>query len=49
MEEKFLADLRAFAEADSRIESVIIVGSYARGTNRADSDLDLCILTTDKP
>lgn len=25
-----------------------MVGSYARGTNREDSDLDLCIITADK-
>ncbi len=49
MEEKFLASLKSFAERDARIESVIIVGSYARGTNTPSSDLDLCILTPDKP
>lgn len=44
----FLCELKTFSERDPRIESVIMVGSYARGTNREDSDLDLCIITADK-
>ena len=30
------------------IESAIIVGSYARGTNKENSDLDVVIITTNK-
>lgn len=37
--------LRQWAQEETSIESVILVGSWARGTNRPDSDMDLCILT----
>lgn len=37
--------LRQWAQKETSIESVILVGSWARGTNRPDSDMDLCILT----
>ena len=40
--------IKEFAINDSCIQSVIIVGSYARGTNKATSDLDLCIITMNK-
>ena len=39
MFDDFLNNLKEFAENTSHIESVIIVGSYARGTNKANSDL----------
>lgn len=44
----FLNILKEFAENTSYIESVIIVGSYARGTNKANSDLDIIIITSNK-
>ncbi|UOX67833.1 nucleotidyltransferase domain-containing protein [Enterocloster bolteae] len=30
------------------IESIIVVGSYARGTNKENSDLDIVIVTSNK-
>lgn len=44
----FLTDLREYAIKSSHIESVILVGSYARGTNKEDSDIDVVIITSDK-
>jgi len=35
-----------WAKAQPAIEAVAVVGSYARGTARADSDIDLVLLTT---
>ncbi len=46
--ESFINRLKEFAFNDEYIESIIIVGSYARGTNKETSDLDLCIITTNK-
>ena len=45
---KFIKDIEAWVEKDTHIESIIIVGSYARGTNKETSDIDLCIITTNK-
>ena len=39
--EGFLLKRKAFSERDPWVESVIMVGSYAKGTNRENSDLDL--------
>jgi predicted nucleotidyltransferase len=44
--EKFLAQVKRWAEQQSDIQAVLLVGSFARGTARADSDIDLVILTT---
>lgn len=48
MIEEFLAKFRDFAENHPGIEGVVVVGSYARGTHRETSDLDLCIITAQK-
>lgn len=48
MVKKFINKLKEFAINDSHIESIIIVGSYARGTNKETSDLDLCMIVTNK-
>ena len=44
----FLAQLKQWAAEDPGITALLIVGSYARGTNKPDSDLDLVILTSRK-
>lgn len=46
--ETFFSAIRDWAAETPQIESVILVGSYARGTNHAGSDVDLVILTADK-
>lgn len=43
-----MISLKKWAEAHDSIESVIVVGSYARGTNRPTSDLDIVIITPNK-
>ena len=48
MVKEFIDQLRIFAINHAEIESVIIVGFYARGTNKETSDLDLCIITNAK-
>ena len=44
----FFNELKEYATNTSHIESIIIVGSYARGTNRENSDLDIIIITSNK-
>lgn len=39
MLEDFINKLKEFSRSTFHIESVIIVGSYARGTNKENSDL----------
>lgn len=48
MFEDFISELKEYAGNASHIESIIIVGSYARGTNKENSDLDVVIITSDK-
>lgn len=48
MIKQFIDDIRQFAENEPMIESVILVGSFARGTNTKHSDIDLCIISTDQ-
>jgi len=48
MFENFISKLKEYAENTSHIESVLIVGSYARGTNKENSDLDIVIITSNK-
>ena len=45
----FFDKLKEYARKTSHIESIVVVGSYARGTNKENSDLDLVILTSNKP
>lgn len=44
----FFDKLKEYARNTSYIESIIIVGSYAKGTNRENSDLDIVIVTSNK-
>ena len=43
----FLSEFTNWASAQPDISGVALVGSYARGAARQDSDIDLMILTTD--
>ena len=45
---QFFNDVRLWAEQCPQIESVLLVGSWARGENRASSDVDLVVLTEAK-
>lgn len=40
--------LRQFADEEPDILALLIVGSYARGTNTPDSDIDAVIITRNK-
>ena len=46
--EKFLKDIKKWAENEEQVESIIVVGSYARGTYKEISDIDLAIITSNK-
>lgn len=48
MFEDFFYELKEYARNTSHIESIIIVGSYVRGTNKENSDLDIVIITSNK-
>ena len=41
----FLKKFKAYAENNDKIDCALIVGSYARGACREDSDLDIVIIT----
>lgn len=45
---KFFEDIKKWAENEEDIQSIIIVGSYARGTYKETSDIDLIIITSNK-
>lgn len=44
----FINALGDYSIGASHVESVLIVGSYARGTNQENSDIDVVIITSDK-
>ena len=46
--EKFINEIKQWGTENTNIKSIIIVGSYARGTNKATSDIVLIIITTNK-
>lgn len=46
--EKMMKAMEEWAEKEPYIKALILVGSYARGTNKETSDIDLCIITTRK-
>lgn len=43
-----LKDIKQWAENEKQVESIIVVGSYARGTYKKTSDIDLVIITSNK-
>ena len=43
--EGFLSLIKGWAERQEDVKGVLLVGSYARGAAREDSDVDLVILT----
>lgn len=45
---KFIKDITEWGYIEDFIEAIVLVGSYARGTNKPTSDIDLCILTSNK-
>ena len=45
---KMLKDIKQWAENEKQVESIIVVWSYARGTYKKTSDIDLVIITSNK-
>lgn len=45
--DQFLENFKQWTTSQDNIEAVALVGSYARGTARPDSDIDLVIITND--
>ena len=45
---QLFAQVEQWAEEEPSVEGVILVGSYARGTQSAESDVDFCIITSEK-
>ena len=48
MFESFISKTIEWVKSEPLIDAVILIGSYARGTQREDSDVDLVILSSDK-
>jgi len=48
MFEDFIKKTKEWAINEPFVEAIILVGSYARGTQKVDSDIDLVILTSNK-
>ncbi|WP_129724986.1 nucleotidyltransferase domain-containing protein [Xylanivirga thermophila] len=48
MFENLIEEIKKWAINEPFAEAIILVGSYARGTQKADSDIDLVILTSNK-
>lgn len=44
----FIEKIKKWGINEPLVEAIILVGSYARGTQKADSDIDLVILTSNK-
>jgi len=43
-----ISQIKKWAANESLIDAIILVGSYARGTQKPDSDIDLIVITHDK-
>ncbi len=48
LEERYLDQIRAVAEAKPEIQKVFLFGSRARGDHRERSDIDLCVVLNEK-
>ena len=48
MFEEFISRIKEWAANESLVESIILVGSYVRGTQKSDSDIDVVIVTNNK-
>lgn len=48
MFEDFINEYKEISVKNQHIESVIIVGSYTRGTNKVSFDLDIVVITSNK-
>jgi len=46
--DEFLEKLKRFAAEEFAIVAIVVVGSYARGTAGADSDIDLVLITNNR-
>lgn len=44
----FMSNVKRWGEQSKEIDAIVLVGSYARGTQSKSSDIDLVILTSDK-
>jgi len=44
---KFLKQIKEWGQNNSNVDSVLLVGSHARGKGRPDSDIDLVIICKD--
>ena len=45
--DELIGNTRRWSEQDDRVIALGLCGSYARGEQRSDSDIDFCILTSD--
>ncbi len=45
---RLIDQVREWGHNEDGVEAIILVGSYARGTQQSDSDIDLLILTSHK-
>ena len=48
MFEDFIEKIKKWGMNESLVEAIILVGSYAKGTQKVDSDIDLVFLTSNK-
>lgn len=46
--DEFIASIKNWGELSEEINAIVLVGSYARGTAKQSSDIDLVIITTEK-
>jgi uncharacterized protein len=45
---EFLNAVKQWGTETPSVQAIILIGSYARGTSKPDSDIDLCILSSQK-